>query len=73
MQNPICTAYGQIRQVLLLYRCPTCDDPSQVGSVFKSLIDALGPQVEFFILIQLNNGSDVFTIPSSQPNVHLIA
>ncbi len=73
MQTPICTAYGQIKQVLLLYRCPTCDDPSQVGAVFKSLIDALGPQVEFFILIQLNNGSEVFTIPSSQPNVHLIA
>lgn len=69
---PVCSVNGSIREILLFYHCPVSENPALTGLRFAGLIEALGPQVNVYILIQLPHGTGIDSLPQPASNVFLI-
>jgi hypothetical protein len=69
---PVCSVNGSIREMLLFYHCPVSENPALTGLRFAGLIDALGPNVNVYILIQLPHGTGIDFLPQPAQNVFLI-
>ncbi|MCU0434972.1 MAG: hypothetical protein MUC87_16060 [Bacteroidia bacterium] len=69
---PVCSVNGSIREILLFCKCPVSENPALTGLRFSGLIEALGPEVQIYILVQLPHGTGIKTLPQPASNVHLI-
>lgn len=70
--SPVCSAGGKIEKLLLFCTCTTSENPGEVWKQYAGLIAALGPEVEFYILIQLPNTCRNVQLENPAPNVQLI-
>ncbi len=70
--SPVCSAGGKIEKLLLFCTCTASEQPETVWKHYAGLIAALGPEVQFYILIQLPNKYKNITLENPAPNVQLI-
>lgn len=69
---PVCSAGGKIEKVLLFHTCSTSEKPETAWQRFGSLIDAMGEEVQFYVVMQLPNSYAIERLQSGRQNVHLV-
>jgi|GEM_PF-3073616 len=70
--RPVCSTGGRIEKLLLFHPCTASEQPGQVWKQYAGLMEALGREVEYYIVLQLPGAHAGAVIPQPAPHVHLV-